>query len=173
MNARARANRDFSIFVPDMVPRFIFKYKLILLYGFSLAILLFLMRWLEFRLVLLNHATELYTGAIAVIFMILGIWLAINLSKPKTVVLEKKVFVDQSVNFKRNQKAIDELGLSKRELEVLELIAEGLSNNEIAERLFVSLNTIKTHSSKLFEKMEVKRRTQAVELAKRLGIISL
>jgi DNA-binding CsgD family transcriptional regulator len=155
-----------------MVSKFIFKYKLILVYGLSLALLLFLMRWLEFRLVLMNHATELYTGAIAVIFMVLGIWLAINLSKPKTVVLEKTVFVDTPSNFERNQKAIDELRLSKREVEVLELIAEGLSNNEIADRLFVSLNTVKTHSSKLFEKMEVKRRTQAVELAKRLGIIS-
>lgn len=154
--------------------RNLFKsYKLILLYGVSLAALLFLMRWLEFRLLIIDHATELYMTIIAVLFTVLGIWLARNLSKPKTVLVEKTVYLDQSGNFERNEKAVLELGISKRELEVLELMAQGLSNNEIAERLFVSLNTIKTHSSKLFEKLEVKRRTQAVELAKRAGIIPM
>jgi NarL family two-component system response regulator LiaR len=149
------------------------SYKIILLYGFSLAGLLFLMRWLEFRLLILDHATELYAAAIAIIFMILGIWLAKHLSKPKTVLIEKTIYIAPAENFVRNEKAVGEFGLSKRELEVLGLIAEGLSNNEIAARLFVSLNTIKTHSSKLFEKLEVSRRTQAVEVAKRMGIIPL
>ena len=85
--------------------------------------------------------------------------------------VEKEVIVAPPNNFTRNEKEVEKLGLSKRELEVLELMAEGLSNNEIAERLFVSLNTIKTHSSKVFEKLDVKRRTQAVEKAKRLIII--
>lgn len=149
------------------------SYKIILLYGLSLAGMLFLMRWLEFRLLLLNHATELYAAAIAIIFLILGVWLAKHLSKPKTVLIEKTVYIDQSENFVRNEKVLNELGISKRELEVLELMALGLSNNEIATHLFVSLNTIKTHSSKLFEKLEVSRRTQAVEVAKRIGIIPL
>ncbi|MGV3611346.1 MAG: response regulator transcription factor [Fluviicola sp.] len=154
--------------------RNLFKsYKLILLYGVSLAALLFLMRWLEFRLLVINHAIELYVAAIAIVFMVLGIWVARQLTKPKTVLVEKTVYLSpSSENFERNEKALEELGISKRELEVLELIAQGLSNNEIAERLFVSLNTIKTHSSKLFEKLEVNRRAQAVEAAKRLGIIS-
>lgn len=154
--------------------RNLFKsYKLILLYGVSLAVLLFVMRWLEFRLLVISHATELYAAAIAIVFMVLGIWVAKQLTKPKTVLVEKTVYVSpSSENFERNEKALEELGISKRELEVLELIAQGLSNNEIAERLFVSLNTIKTHSSKLFEKLEVNRRAQAVEAAKRLGIIS-
>lgn len=153
--------------------RNLFKsYKLILLYGASLAALLFLMRWLEFRLLVINHATELYVAAIAIVFMALGIWVARQLTKPKTVLVEKTIYVSpSSENFERNEKALEELGISKRELEVLELIAQGLSNSEIAERLFVSLNTIKTHSSKLFEKLEVNRRAQAVEAAKRLGII--
>jgi len=153
--------------------RNLFKsYKLILLYGVSLAVLLFVMRWLEFRLLVISHATELYAAAIAIVFMVLGIWVAKQLTKPKTVLVEKTVYVSpSSENFERNEKALEELGISKRELEVLELIAQGLSNNEIAERLFVSLNTIKTHSSKLFEKLEVNRRAQAVEAAKRLGII--
>lgn len=149
------------------------SYKLILLYGISLAGLLFLMRWLEFRLLLIDHATELYAAIIAVVFTILGIWLARHLSKPKTVLVEKTVYVGNAETFQRNEAVIGQLGLSKRELEVLELMARGLSNNEMAESLFVSLNTIKTHCSRVFEKLEVKRRTQAVESAKRLGIIPL
>ena len=157
-----------------MLQKLFGSYKLILLYGVSLAGLLFLMRWLEFRLLLISHATEFYVAIIAILFMGLGIWLAKQLTKPKTVLVEKTVYVSpSSENFERNEKAVEELGISKRELEVLELIAQGFSNNEIAERLFVSLNTIKTHSSNLFEKLEVNRRTQAVEAAKRLGIIPL
>lgn len=157
-----------------MLQKLFGSYKLVLIYGVSLAGLLFLMRWLEFRLLVMSHATELYAGAIAIVFLVLGVWLAKQLTKPKTVLVEKTVYISPDAeNFQRNEKAIEELGISKRELEVLELIAQGLSNNEIAERLFVSLNTIKTHSSKLFEKLEVNRRTQAVEAAKRLGIIPL
>lgn len=146
-----------------------------LLYGVSLAVLLFVMRWLEFRFLVIDHATELYAGAIAVVFTVLGIWLAKSLSKPKTktVLVEKKVYVSDSSNFERNEHAVKELGLSKRELEVLELMAGGLSNNEIAERLFVSLNTVKTHNSNIFEKLDVNRRTHAIESAKRIGLIPL
>jgi ATP/maltotriose-dependent transcriptional regulator MalT len=122
---------------------------------------------------LISHATELYVAVIALVFLGLGIWLAKQLTRPKTVLVEKTVYVASTENFQRNEQALEALGISKRELEVLELIAEGLSNHEIAERLFVSLNTVKTHGSKLFEKLDVKRRTQAVEAAKRLGIIPL
>ena len=156
-----------------MIKKLFIANKLWLLYGVSLAIMLFVMRWLEFRLLVIDHKTELYAGAIAVVFTVLGIWLAKSLSKPKTVLVEKTVYRAESENFEPNQKAIAELGLSKRELEVLELMAAGLSNNEIAERLFVSLNTVKTHNSKIFEKLEVNRRTQAIESAARMGIISL
>ncbi len=156
-----------------MLPKWFGSYKLILLYGASLAGVLFLVRWLEFRLLLISHATELYVAVIALVFLGLGIWLAKQLTRPKTVLVEKTVYVASTENFQRNEQALEALGISKRELEVLELIAEGLSNHEIAERLFVSLNTVKTHGSKLFEKLDVKRRTQAVEAAKRLGIIPL
>lgn len=156
-----------------MLPKWFGSYKLILLYGASLAGVLFLVRWLEFRLLLISHATELYVAVIALVFLGLGIWLAKQLTRPKTVLVEKTVYVASTKNFQRNEQALEALGISKRELEVLELIAEGLSNHEIAERLFVSLNTVKTHGSKLFEKLDVKRRTQAVEAAKRLGIIPL
>lgn len=156
--------------------RKLFSYnKGILIYGASLALLLFLLKWLELKFVIYDHAFEIYAAAIAVIFTGLGIWLALKLSKPKvkveTVVVEKEVFITSPGEFVFNEKEMANLGLSKRELEVLQLMAEGLSNDEIASRLFVSLNTIKTHTSKLFEKLDVKRRTQAVEKAKRLSLI--
>ena len=149
------------------------RYKQAILYGVSLALLLFLLNWLELRFIIFDHAFEIYAGSIAVIFTALGIWLAVKLMKPKvkTVIVEKEVLVTQSPDFTFNTAEFEQLGLSKRELEVLELMAGGLSNQEIAERLFVSLNTIKTHSSNLFEKLMVTRRTQAVEKAKRLKLI--
>lgn len=158
-----------------MVLKFLVRNKHIILYGLSLALLLFLLKWLQFRFVIIDHAFEIYVGAVALIFTALGIWLALKLSKPKvtTVVIEKEVRVPAHSNgFVLNEKEMARLGISSRELEVLQLMAEGLSNQEIAGRLFVSLSTIKTHSSRLFEKMDVKRRTQAVEMAKRLSIIA-
>lgn len=148
------------------------KYKPTILYGISLALLLFLLKWLELRFIVINHIFEIYAGAIALLFTGLGIWIALKLTKPKvkTVFVEKEVFIDTK-DFQFNVQEQARLGLSKRELEVLSLIAEGLTNQQIAVQLFVSLNTVKTHSSKLFEKMEVKSRTQAVEKAKRLSLI--
>lgn len=156
-----------------MAASFLSKHKHIILYGVCLALLLFLLKWLELRLIIINHAFEVYIGAIAAIFTALGIWLALKLTKPKvrTVIVEKEVYVQNGGEFTLNEQELQQLGLSNRELEVLQLMAAGLSNQEIAGRLFVSLNTIKTHSSRLFEKMDVKRRTQAVEKAKRLRII--
>jgi DNA-binding CsgD family transcriptional regulator len=150
------------------------KHKYVILYGVSLAVLLFLLKWLELRFIIIDYAFEFYIAAIAVIFMLLGIWLALKLTKPKvrTVVVEKEILVNNNADgFIMNEKEFVKLGLSKRELEVLQLMAEGLTNQEIASRLYVSLNTIKTHSSNLFGKMDVKRRTQAIEKAKRLQII--
>ncbi len=156
--------------------------KHIILYGISLALLLFLLKWLELRFLIINHALEIYVGAIAIVFTALGVWVALKLMKPKVQtivvvkevvvnnVVEKEVYINNS-SFILNEKEIASLGLSKRELEVLQLMSQGLSNQEISSRLYVSLNTIKTHSSKVFEKLDVKRRTQAVEKAKRSGLI--
>lgn len=153
--------------------RAIKKNKWIILYGSSLALLLFLLRWLEFRFLVLDHALDIYIGIIAAIFTGLGVWLTIKLTKPKTktIIVEKEVYRNSQTEFILNEVELEKLALSKRELEVLQHMAKGLSNQEIAEQLFVSLNTIKTHSSKVFEKLDVKRRTQAVEKAKRLNII--
>ncbi len=147
--------------------------KGILIYGVIMSFLLFLLKWLEMRFIIIDHAFELYTAAIAIIFTSLGIWLALKLARRKgnTVIIEKKVMIPSNGIFNVNEEEIVRLGLSKREMEVLRLMAEGLSNNEIAEKMFISINTIKTHCSRLFEKLEVIRRTQAIEKARRLMLI--
>ena len=149
------------------------KNKQVIIYGIALAVLLFLLKWLETRYILLDQQLDIYLGIIAVLFTALGVWLALKIRKPKieTVIVEKKVVLTSGPEFILNEEEVRRLNLSKRELEVLQLIADGLSNQEIASKLFVSLNTIKTHSAQIFEKMEVKRRTQAVDMAKRLCII--
>lgn len=153
------------------------KNKATIIYSISLASLLFLLKWLELRFILFDHSFEIYIGFIAVIFTGLGIWLALKLSKPKikTIVVEKEVFVgngaDSNRNFIQNTSLISQLALSKRELEILNLLAAGNSNQEIASKLFVSISTVKTHNQNLFDKLDVKRRTQAVEKAKRLNLI--
>jgi DNA-binding CsgD family transcriptional regulator len=154
-----------------MIIAAIVRNKQNIIYGVSLALLLLLLKWLEWHFVIVYHAFEVYASAIAVVFTALGIWLALKLMKPKvkTIVIEKPVVADTGFNL--NESELGKLRISSRELEVLQLMAEGLSNQEIAERLFVSLNTIKTHSSNLFIKMEVERRTQAVEKGKRLSLI--
>ena len=150
--------------------RFFAKYKHIFLYGAALALLLLLLNWLEWKFIVLDRAIELYSGALAIVFTGLGIWLAVKLARPKwkTVIVEKEVYIKSGTI---NEKELARLGLSARELEVLQGMAEGLSNQEIAARLFVSLNTIKTHSANIFEKLDVRRRTQAVDKAKKLNII--
>jgi NarL family two-component system response regulator LiaR len=152
--------------------RFFTRHRHVILYGAALALLLFLLKWLEWRFLVADHAIELYSGAIAIVFTGLGIWLAIKLARPKlrTVIIEKEVYVKETATI--NEKEQARLGISTRELEVLQLMSEGLSNQEIAARLFVSLNTIKTHSANIFEKLDVRRRTQAVDKAKKLNIIS-
>ena len=155
--------------------KFFIKNRLVILYGAALAGLLFLLKWLEFRFLVIDHSFEVYIGSIALIFTSLGIWLAVKLTRPKieTVVVEKEVFVSPPKQVgPPDEKKLQQLGISKREWEVLVLMSEGLSNQEIAGRLFVSLNTIKTHSSNLFEKLDVRRRTQAIEKGKRLGLLA-
>ncbi|HLG34287.1 MAG TPA: LuxR C-terminal-related transcriptional regulator [Bacteroidia bacterium] len=155
------------------IPSFLQKNKGTIAYSISLAFLLFLLKWLELRFIIFDHSFEIYIGAIAVIFTALGIWLALKLSKPKieTVVVEKEVYVNRNENFVLDKSLVSQLELSKRELEILSLLAQGHSNQEIAAKLFVSLSTVKTHIQNLFEKLDVKRRIQAVEKAKRLNLI--
>lgn len=159
---------------------FFIRNRSAIFYGVGLALLLFLLEWLKLRFLIFEHSLEVYIGAIALLFTGLGIWLAIKLTSPKvktvvvekekTVIVEKEVYLDNQ-EFLFNQAEADRLGLSRRELEVLELMSQGYSNQEIGNRLFVSLSTVKTHISNLFEKLDVKRRTQAIEKAKKLRLV--
>ena len=149
---------------------------MLLAYGFALAALLLGMKWLEYRFLLLQHSFEIYGGIIALLFTAPGIWLAGKLTAPKirTVIIEKEIQATIQDDYSELLRAeeIARTGLSKRELDVLEQMAHGLSNQKIAEKLHVSLNTIKTHSARILEKLEASRRTQAVDIARKRGIIS-
>ena len=138
--------------------------RTILLYSLALAALLFLLQWLQFGYMVRDLSLEFYLGVVALVFTAVGIWAGLRLTRPKTKVIVQK-------DFTFNEEEFNRLGISKRELEVLELMAQGLSNQEIADKLFLSLNTIKTHSANLFIKLDAKRRTQAVQRAKDLQLI--
>ncbi len=148
-------------------------HKELLGYALMMAVLMLILRWFEFRFMILEHQVEIYVGLIAFFFLFFGIWVANKIVNPKekTIIIEKEVRINSNDDFVFNETELQLRKISKRELEVLTLMAEGLSNNEIAEKLFVSLNTVKTHSAKLFEKLEVKRRTQAIETAKKLQLL--
>lgn len=138
-----------------------------------MALLLALLKWLEAHFIVFNYRLDFFIGIIAILFTVLGIWLALKLVKPKieTRIVEKEVYINHPETKEINHKEIERLGISKREMDVLNLMAKGLSNEEIANKLFVSLNTVKSHSSNIYIKLDVKRRTQAMEKAKRLNII--
>jgi len=147
----------------------------VLLYGLLAGILIAALRFIEYRWLVLEHSFEIYGGLIAAIFAALGIWLGLRLTRPKETVVVREVAVPVAVPvagpFVRDEQKVEALGLTPREIEILELIAEGLSNREIAERVFVSENTVKTHSSRVFDKLGARRRTQAVQLGKSLRLI--
>ena len=139
--------------------------KTIFLYGLILAALIALLKFLEYRYIMRALSLEFYMGLLAVFFTSLGVWAGLKLTRKREVLISgPQPFVFSEANMKN-------LGISKREMEVLELIAAGLTNQEIADKLFVSLNTVKTHSSNLFIKLDVKRRTQALQRAKVLQLI--
>jgi two-component system, NarL family, response regulator LiaR len=141
------------------------------LYGLLLAVSTFVLKWLQWKFLIVDHSLELYIGLIAIFFTVLGVWIANQLVKRKieTVIVEKEVAVIPL--FKLNEAELRKMNLSNREYEVLQLLAKGYSNTDIAENLFLSLSTVKTHVSNLFVKMNVKSRTQAIEKAKRLNLI--
>ena len=143
----------------------------ILIYGLSGGALIVVLKLIEFRFLVVEHSIEIYGGLIAALFAALGIWLGLKLTKKKEVLVVKEVPVPASQPFTLNRARVKHLGITKRELEILELIAQGMSNREIAEKLFVSENTVKTHSSRLFDKLSAKRRTQAVQIGKEMGLI--
>ena len=157
--------------------------KTALLYGLLGGVLIAALRLIEYRYLVLEHSLEIYGGIIAALFAALGIWLGLKLTRTKETVVTREVHVPVEVPvtvhvpvpvtspFQRNEVRIEQLGITPRELEILEAIAAGFSNREIAERLFVSENTVKTHAGRLFDKLSARRRTQVVQRAKEEGLI--
>lgn len=148
-----------------------------LIYGLCGGLLIAALKLIEYRYVVVEHSIEIYGGLTALVFASVGIWLGLKLTRKEQVIVERELIVEKEVPvptaapFTLNEKRVQELAITKRELEILGLIAQGLSNREIAERLFVSENTVKTHSSRLFDKLTARRRTQAVQRGKELGLI--
>ena len=143
-----------------------------LIYGLCGGLLIVGLKLIEYRFLVVEHSIEIYGGLIALLFAAVGIWLGLKLTKKKEVLVVREVPVPAaSQPFALNEERLKHLGITKRELEILELIAQGMSNREIAEKLFVSENTVKTHSSRLFDKLSARRRTQAVQIGKEMGLI--
>ena len=147
--------------------------KTVLLYGLLGGVLIALLKLVEYRYLVIEHSLELYGGIVALVFAVVGIWLGQKLTRERVVSREVRVEVPvpHGKPFLRDQAKVAELGLTPRELDILEALAAGLSNKEIAERLFVSENTVKTHAARLFSKLSAKRRTQAVRLAQEARLI--
>jgi two-component system, NarL family, response regulator LiaR len=152
--------------------------KTVLVYGLLGGVLIALLKLIEYRFLVVEHSLELYGGFVALLFSALGIWLGLKLTRPRETVVVKEVPVPVEVPapssngvFVPNTARQEALGITRRELEILQLMAAGLSNREIAERLYVSENTVKTHSSRVFDKLNAKRRTQAVQRGKEAGLI--
>jgi DNA-binding CsgD family transcriptional regulator len=146
----------------------------VLLLGLVGGVLIAILRYSEYQFLVIQHSFEIYAAIVAILFAAFGIWLGIKLTKPREKIILREVLVPTETPtppFTLNQPQLDALGITPRELEILSLIAQGLSNREIATRLFVSENTVKTHCSRAFDKLGARRRTQAVQLGKQLGIL--
>jgi two-component system, NarL family, response regulator LiaR len=138
-------------------------WKTSLIYGLAMAALLALLKFVEYRYLIRDIPLEFYIGLVAAMFSGLGVWVGLRLTRPKVI--------ERSGPFTLNESNLQKLGISKREYEVLELMSAGLSNQEIAEKLFVSISTIKTHVSNVLAKLDASRRTEAIARAKEMRII--
>src|ERR1700677_4646162 len=143
--------------------------KQVLIFGLVGGVLVTLLQWTEFHFVVLEHSVAIYGVLIAILFAGTGIWLGTRLLAPRERIVEiavpavtAKVTADDTVR--------ERLGITRRELEILELVARGMSNREIGETLFVSENTVKTHCSRAFDKLGARRRTEAVQRSRELGL---
>jgi DNA-binding CsgD family transcriptional regulator len=134
--------------------------RTLILYALGLALSATLLNWLEYRYLARAFSTETYIALLATGFIILGIWVGRCL-KPR----------QRPPEFRRNDAAIRSLGLSPREVEILQALVTGESNKELARRLGISPNTIKTHAARIYDKLDVKRRVQAIEKARMLALI--
>jgi len=144
-------------------------FKIIIRYSLFIALLLLVSRWLDYGLFARVLSFEMYVGILALLFTGVGIWMGLKLTKPKVASAPSNAAVEQE--FMLDTKMLESTGISNREYEVLRKIAEGKSNQEIAESLFISLSTVKTHVSRIYEKLGVKRRTQAIQIGQEKGLL--
>lgn len=145
--------------------------RTVLIYGLVGAVMIVALNLSEYRFLVVDYSLEIYGLIVAFLFAALGIWLGLKLTRPTERLIVREVSVPTSGEFVLNSASVERLGLTPRELEILTLIAEGLSTREIAGRIYVSENTVKTHSANLFSKLNARRRTQAVQIAKEAGVI--
>jgi NarL family two-component system response regulator LiaR len=155
----------------------------VLIYGLVGGVLVTVLQWSEYRFLVIEHSTAIYGGLTAAVFAVLGIWLGRKLAGTRQKIVVKEIPVEipvpvpapeQSIRFVPfvpDERKREDLNITRRELEILELVAQGMSNREIAGKLYVSENTVKTHCSRAFDKLGAKRRTQAVQLGKEFGLL--
>ena len=141
------------------------------LYGVCGGLLIAVLKLTEYRFLVVEHSEEIYVALVAALFAGLGIWLGLTLTRKRPAIVIKEIPAQGADRFVADQMRVSQLGITARELKILGFIATGLSNREIASRLFVSENTVKTHSSRIFDKLGAKRRTQAVQLGKAARLI--
>jgi two-component system, NarL family, response regulator LiaR len=156
--------------IPVLIVQGLMK-RHVLTFGLIGGVLIAALKWTEYRFLVVEHSIEIYGGLIAATFAVLGIWLGLKLTGKQQTIIVKEVSVRAGEPFIPDERKREDLHITRRELEILQLIAQGLSNREIAEKLFVSENTVKTHSSRVFDKLGARRRTQAVQLGKELGLL--
>jgi len=151
----------------------------VLIFGLVGGLLIATLQYTEYRFVIIEHSVDLYSALVAILFATLGIWLGLRITRKRETVMVREILVSPSSQgaerapaFAPNTAQQQSLGITARELEILTLIARGLSNREIATELFVSENTVKTHCSRAFSKLGAVRRTQAVQRGKELGLLA-
>jgi DNA-binding CsgD family transcriptional regulator len=150
----------------------------VLIFGLVGGLLIAILQYTEYRFVVIEHSVELYSALVAILFAMFGIWLGLRITRRRETIVVRDVHTPASGQgtesaspFTPNTAQRQSLGITDRELEILTLIAHGLSNREIATQLFVSENTVKTHCSRAFNKLGAARRTQAVQRGKELGLL--
>jgi len=150
----------------------------VLIFGLVGGLLIATLQYTEYRFIVIEHSVELYGALVAILFATFGIWLGLRITRRREKIVVREVLghasgrgAEPAPPFAPNTAQQQSLGITDRELEILTLIARGLSNREIATQLFVSENTVKTHCSRTFDKLGAARRTQAVQRGKELGLL--
>jgi NarL family two-component system response regulator LiaR len=151
----------------------------VLIFGLVGGLLIAILQYTEYRFVVIEHSVELYGALVAILFATFGIWLGLRITRSRETIRETVVVREVLVPadapalqpFAPDTTRQQTLGITARELEILNLVAGGFSNREIATQLFVSENTVKTHCARVFDKLGAARRTQAVQRGKELGLL--